>query len=116
MKNNALLTNNLREAFGRKTAVLTYNVYYNPATSICTKKSTSPVVDNEYYITVDCELYQSIDLCSNFKIVKGQLRRLVNKTKWKKLALTNDGKFITIKNNMIFVTDSTTDIDRWDYR
>ena len=116
MKHNALLTNNIREAFGRKTVSLVYNVYYNPATFACTEKSTALSSGNTNFITVDRDTYQSIDVCSNFKIVNGQVRRIVSKIKWKKIALTEGGKFAAIKNNMIFVTNSTTDIDQWDYQ
>jgi DNA topoisomerase VI subunit B len=67
---------------------------------------------------VDSTVYNSIDLCSNYKIIGSEPVRMETVGKsYKNIVLDDNGTYSTIKNNMIFVVDSAYagEIDRWSY-
>lgn len=112
-----LHTNNIRAAFSQIETLVNYTIYYDLNTSICTAKSIDPLPIGINYIIVDRAGYQLVDVCSNYKFNGVTIEKipLANRYTWKKLSHSNNGQFSTTKNNMIFLTDSTDNIDKWDY-
>lgn len=95
---------------------LKYRVYYNNETGKCITKTTEILNIPHPFILVNLETYKIIDNCDRFVVNNGVITRTKFIERVKKLRKRESGRYITTKNNMIFlVTDeSSTDIDKWD--
>lgn len=100
---------NIRPVLSREITPPEYRVHYNIETGVCTHKTNlaSSVSDN--YIVVNKDQYDAIEFCGNYRVVNKKIEKLdsivpVSQNK-KLMSMTNRGRFLTIKNNMIFVVD-----------
>jgi len=110
---------NLRPEVIIKPRPVELRVYYDPLTKNCTHKTTAVIPSDDNYIVVTIELYNSIDICSNYKIVDNNIERAeMSGNGYKNLVLDDGGRFLTIKNNMIFIVDSKYNgkTEQWGYR
>lgn len=96
---------------------LVFRVFYDPTTSKCINKSDGSAISELPYIEVDYATYSSIDVCSNFTVTSGRLERVKRPSKYKRIQLTDQGQFKTLKHNMIFVVGDNYNgaIDTWDF-
>ena len=92
-----------------------YRFYYDSNTNIGVLKNTGETVAGLSYIVVDEATYRGIEFCSKYKVVDGVLVGKTVRQTAKKLEKTLNGRFNTIKNNMLFLTNDSDNADRWDY-
>ena len=110
---------NIRPAITVKSRPVEFRVYYDVVTKICTHKTTAAIPSIDNYIVVGLEFYNSVDICSNYQVVDDKIERIESAGKgYKNLVPDANGKYLTMKNNMIFVVDSnyTGETDQWGYR
>ena len=107
----------LRPVFNRVTVEYVFNVYYDPVTEKCKGKGIGDSSMLWPCIQVDHKTYEAIESCDNYKVVDGKLERIKFRTVRKKIELSNDGRFATLKNNMLFAVPTTYNgiIDRYEY-
>lgn len=116
---NSYFQTNIRPEVTIKPRPVELRVYYDPITKICTHKTTAVVPSNDNYIVTNPESYNSIDICSNYQVIDDKIERVeAAGNGYKNLIPDDAGRYLTIKNNMIFVVDSlyTGETDRWGYR
>jgi len=97
------------------TRTIEYRFYYDANSGIGVLKNTGEAVAGLSYIVVDEATYRSIEFCSKYKVVNGVLVGKTVRQTAKKLEKTANGQFVTTKNNMLFLTSDSDNIDRWDY-
>jgi dTDP-glucose pyrophosphorylase len=91
-----------------------YRFYYDARTGVGVLKNTGEDVPNLSYIVLDESSYRSVEFCSKYKVVNGVLVGKTVRQTAKKLEKNTNGQFRTIKNNMLFLTNSKNS-ECWDY-
>lgn len=107
-----------RPAFKFKSATIEYRVYYDPVSLYCVSKSLGDNGTKGPYIQVDKERYDSIDVCTRFKVVDESVLPTSRSTaRYKKLQLNSNGQFKSTKNNLIFAVPEEYSgiVDCWDF-
>ena len=96
---------------------LVFKIFFDPESGRCLHKTTGDNVGILPYIVVDHATYSSMDVCTNYKVVNGQIEKTNRSVVYKKLIKSEMGIFKTTKNNMIFIVDSETagPTDTWNY-
>lgn len=110
-------TSNSRPTFSNTTPEFVFKIFYDPETKECISKTDGSEISELPFIVVDHAIYNSVDMCNNFKVADGELVRNKRRSKYKKIEKMVNGKFKTIKNNMIFIVDDNyiDAIDTWNY-
>jgi len=104
--------------FVLKETVYEYRIHYDAKTKIAIRKTMRPADESESYITVDKETYDSIEFCGRYQVVNGKLEEAkTEKIPTKKIVRDPNGRFATLRNNLIFIVgdDYTGPIDTWRY-
>lgn len=110
---------NLRPKLAREASPPEYRVHYDIKTGTCTHKTNMVTDISDNYIVVDKNQYDAIEFCGNYRVVNKKIEKLdsiVPLPQNKKLmSMSDKGRFLTLKNNMIFVVDDfyTGEFDCW---
>lgn len=110
-------TSNRRATFSIAPPEFIFRIFYDLDSNKCISKTDSGEDTVLPFIEVDYETYISIDICDNFTVVSGKIVKNKRRSKYKKIEKMVNGKFKTIKNNMIFVVNDNYNgaIDTWNY-
>lgn len=110
-------TSNRRATFSVAPPEFIFRVFYDPESKKCISKNDSNDESSLPFIEVDYATYISIDICDNFTVLSGKIVKNKRRSKYKKIEKIANGKFKTIKNNMIFVVSDNYNgtIDTWNY-
>lgn len=112
------LTDNTRPTFVRIIRKIEYRVHFDQKTKICTQKTVEEdITTSTNYIVVNKEVYDSIAVCSVYRVNNNTLEKQPKKLLWKKIEKHSSGTLWSIKDNMIFVAtkEYTGPIDQWRY-
>ena len=98
-----------------------YRVFYDKTTKECIRKDVvSPgIQSNDCYVTLSESEYNDVEFCSKFYVTKDMKikRKKVDFTESLKLQLTDNAtNCATLKDNNIFITDKSTNVDFWTLR